>query len=410
MPGNGIRNNPVKDCLPVPNVQALTLNVHNFETDWLNNLEIDLKMDLKKNPFESKKLKDFAPKVFSKFRESATTKAQNIYKKSLLSNNVSSLIDSVKTKAMAPKKPADDMVIYENLKIEDEAIQAVYQKYRERLYKIIDCQGQVTLHEKLYNNELENIVEDYREELSNIIISSSSDEPPIFFSKQEIDRLVREVKLRQKLDLQEAFLKCTRNSPSQADSEMPTLLDRPTHNTGYRDFTHDLEGNNYSIPVGRPLMKRSTAESLTTETLTFDKRVNGINYSFKIDYEKARQKFKHAGNFSVDSPFSFNQSYCDSLSRRAQHKYLAKTVPLEAVNQFRLAIKKHVLNEFTDLIVGTHMLDPELPTYHLFNNETLNDCFFYIDEKMEVGNFVSGWTLEDYQVTNLRKTGNFDKK
>jgi hypothetical protein len=85
-------------------------------------------------------------------------------------------------------------------------------------------------------------------------------------------------------------------------------------------------------------------------------------------------------------------------------------VPLEAVNQFRLAIKKHLLNESTDLILGTHRLSPEVPAYHLFNPETLNDCFFYIDEKTEIGNFVSGWTLTKDQRDNLLKTGNFDKK
>ena len=63
-------------------------------------------------------------------------------------------------------------------------------------------------------------------------------------------------------------------------------------------------------------------------------------------------------------------------------------MPLEAVNQFRLDIKKHVLNESTELILGKHMLYPEIPAYHLYNPETLNDCVYYL-QKDGVGEFKS---------------------
>lgn len=148
---NNLRNpNPLQDCVPVSNLEALNLNLKNLYTDFLTNL--------KNNPFQSKKLKDSVPEVgfvLFKLKELAATKNRNILRNILASNNISSLINCVITKAIVKNEINDYIVTYRNLTIDDVEIQNVYENYLQKLYQIIGCKNQVKLQEKLYDKELE---------------------------------------------------------------------------------------------------------------------------------------------------------------------------------------------------------------------------------------------------------------
>lgn len=224
--------------------------------------------------------------------------------------------------------------------------------------------------------------------------------------------MVIELKLKQKLDIQEAFQKCITDSPTNFGSiDKPTLINNPKHNLSYKNFAHDGRGNNYSISVGKEISRRSVVDGLTTEKLTFNK-ITGTIELFEIEFKEVRNKFYHAKDFGVDFPPTFNETAFNLINRKKlnlRQKYLAKTVLLEAVNQLRLAIKNHALNESTNLMIGTHRLYPEVPAYHFYNNKTGNNCFFYIDKENRAGNFVSGWTFSESQMDNLIATGNFEK-
>ena len=130
-------------------------------------------------------------------------------------------------------------------------------------------------------------------------------------------------------------------------------------------------------------------------------------YPLGIEYEQGRNKYHHGSNFSLEMTPTFNPKHYKGLERmETKRKYLAREIPMEAVNEFRLAIKNHVLDPETKLIKGTEKLYPPVPVYHFYNNKTKNNCMFKLDNETGVANFISGWTLNDYQQNNLNHTGN----